>query len=72
MTTETVFRPKSHHVQRLEAEYAKPIRDILHELFEELGTREEVALRLRISYSTLLSWMERYDVRVQRRLTPIL
>lgn len=70
MTTESLFVSKPKRVQQLEHELGKPIQAILADLFEELGSREAVALHLGISYPTLQDWTQRFDVRLRRSLSP--
>lgn len=55
----------------IEAEYGKPMRQILIELFEKHGSQTQIAQELGVNQSTISDWVLRCGLREVRRLEPI-
>lgn len=55
-------------IRQIEEQYGGEIKDILIELYEELGNQKAVADRLDISQATLSTWFARYRLKAVRIL----
>lgn len=55
----------------IEAEYGKPMEEILVELYQKFGNQREVAEELNVSKSSISWWLTRCGLRQVTRLEPI-